>query len=108
VAQHADVQEELRLELHAQTGDGRPGSCYEEYLCRDDTFLAACVLETSRLHPILRKRGSFLCRPSHGNSHLGIAFSNPESSPVDKTIDGCVIPKNVGSKIISTQRSRHW
>jgi hypothetical protein len=70
VGQHTDIQQELRLELHAQIGDDKPGSSYEEYLCRDDTFLAACVLEASRLHPILRKRGailltsSFLRRPS--------------------------------------------
>ncbi|KAK5988154.1 Cytochrome P450 monooxygenase verC [Cladobotryum mycophilum] len=72
IAQHTDIQQKVRLEMQSYT---QSEESYENYLCREDTLLAACILEVSRLHPIL-------------------PFSNPEAADVDKIVDGYVIPRN--------------
>lgn len=61
IAQHPDVQEDLRRELHTYT---QTKGSYEDYLCREETLLAACILEVSRLHPILRKFINYSFFPS--------------------------------------------
>jgi hypothetical protein len=108
IAQHPDVQEDLRRELHTYT---QTKGSYEDYLCREETLLAACILEVSRLHPILRKRGLLITLSSHlesGYSHLRTAFSNPESSPLEKTVGGYVIPKYVGSITVQNTGMGSW
>ncbi|KAL6895114.1 cytochrome P450 [Trichoderma evansii] len=72
VAQHKDIQKDLRQEIRDNLDSEK---CYEEYLRHDNTLLAASILETSRLHPIL-------------------PFSNPEAAPTDKTIGGYKILRN--------------
>ncbi|KAL4863831.1 hypothetical protein BDV12DRAFT_201697 [Aspergillus spectabilis] len=73
LAQNEWAQTELRTEvLAAVSNESEP---YERYIDREDTFLAACVLESSRLRPIL-------------------PFSNPEAAPDDQYIDGYLIPRN--------------
>ncbi|KAL7929951.1 cytochrome P450 [Trichoderma chlorosporum] len=72
VAHHVDIQDEIRQEIRTNS---QSEEAYNEYLCRDNTLLAACILESSRLHPIL-------------------PFSNPEAAPTDKTISECKIARN--------------
>ena len=43
-----------------------------------------------------------------GYSHLGTAFSNPESSPLEKTVGGYVIPKYVGSITVQNKGMGTW
>ncbi|KAH0490128.1 hypothetical protein TgHK011_001611 [Trichoderma gracile] len=50
VAHHTAIQKEIRDEIR---DNYRPEQDYEDYLRRDNTLLAACILEASRLHPIL-------------------------------------------------------
>ncbi|KAF2092842.1 cytochrome P450, partial [Rhizodiscina lignyota] len=75
IAQHADVQQKVRSEIQQHTKTATPDESYEAYLRREDTLLAACILEASRLHPVL-------------------PFSNPEAAEEDKMVDGYVIPRN--------------
>ncbi|OTA04144.1 Cytochrome P450, putative [Trichoderma parareesei] len=72
IAHHTAIQDEIRQEI---LDNYRSEQEYEEYLRRDNTLLAACILEASRLHPIL-------------------PFSNPEAAPADKVVAGCEIPQN--------------
>lgn len=53
IAHHTSTQHDVRQEIGA---DSHSEEEYEEYLRQDNTLLAACILESSRLHPILRKR----------------------------------------------------
>ncbi|KAH7361347.1 cytochrome P450 [Pyrenochaeta sp. MPI-SDFR-AT-0127] len=71
LAQHTDIQQRVFLEM--QTYITKPET-YEDYLRREDSLLAACVLEASRLHPVL-------------------PFSNPEAAEDNKLIDGYIIPR---------------
>ncbi|KAF2280366.1 cytochrome P450 [Westerdykella ornata] len=71
LSQHTDIQQKVYLEMQPYVTDLKS---YEEYLRNDDSLLAACVLEASRLHPIL-------------------PFSNPESAEDNKMIDGYIIPR---------------
>ncbi|KAL7905943.1 cytochrome P450 [Trichoderma velutinum] len=64
----SDVRQEIRTNSHSEEE-------YEEYLRQDNTLLAACILESSRLHPIL-------------------PFSNPESALTDKIVGDYKIPRN--------------
>ncbi|PTB62209.1 cytochrome P450 [Trichoderma citrinoviride] len=66
VAHHISLQNEIRQEIQ---DNHRSEQEYEDYLRRDNTLLAACILEASRLHPIL-------------------PFSNPEAAPTDKIVGG--------------------
>ncbi|TFB01505.1 Cytochrome P450 monooxygenase roqR [Trichoderma ghanense] len=72
VAHHTAIQNEIRQEVR---DNYRSEQDYEDYLRRDNTLLAACILEASRLHPIL-------------------PFSNPEAAPAEKLIGGCKIPRH--------------
>ncbi|PTB75340.1 cytochrome P450 [Trichoderma longibrachiatum ATCC 18648] len=72
VAHHTSIQNGIRQELRE---NHRSEQEYEDYLRRDNTLLAACVLEASRLHPIL-------------------PFSNPEAAPTKKFVGGHKIPAN--------------
>ncbi|KAL6862022.1 cytochrome P450 [Trichoderma novae-zelandiae] len=72
VAHHTAIQNEIRREIRDNYSSDQ---AYDDYLCRDNTLLAASVLEASRLHPIL-------------------PFSNPEAAPTDKIVGGCKIPRN--------------
>ncbi|KAK4868491.1 hypothetical protein LT330_007213 [Penicillium expansum] len=64
------VREEV-IQAVAKTG----AEPYECFIDREDTFLAACVVESARLRPIL-------------------PFSNPESAPEDQLVDGYLIPQH--------------
>jgi cytochrome P450 len=68
LAQHKEIQENVRAEIKRYAADSA------EYLCKEDTLLAACVVEASRLHPVL-------------------PFSNPEAAEEDKVIDGYIVPR---------------
>ncbi|KOS22909.1 Sterol 26-hydroxylase [Escovopsis weberi] len=72
IARHTNLQRAVRLEMQSHMSSEEE---YLAYLAREDTLLAACILESSRLHPIL-------------------PFSNPEAASIDKVIDGYLIPKN--------------
>ena len=58
---HPDVQEAVRKELEPFRADSVQ---YQQYLNRDDTLLAWCVLESARLKPILRMSLSYPIRMS--------------------------------------------
>ncbi|CEJ82321.1 hypothetical protein VHEMI02392 [[Torrubiella] hemipterigena] len=70
IAQHPGIQQDVRQEI-AQHRDQ-----WDEYINNPNTLLAGCVLEASRLHPIL-------------------PFSNPEAATVDKIVGGVAIPRGV-------------
>ncbi|KAL7942002.1 cytochrome P450 [Trichoderma barbatum] len=72
VAHHTSIQNEVRQEIEANY---KFEEAYDEYLRRENTLLAACILESSRLHPIL-------------------PFSNPEAAPINKTISNYRIARN--------------
>ncbi|KAF7175502.1 hypothetical protein CNMCM7691_008603 [Aspergillus felis] len=74
LAENTEAQTELRQEVLSAL-QNESSESYERYIDREDTFLAACVLESARLRPIL-------------------PFSNPESSPEDLYVDGYLIPAN--------------
>ncbi|GFF54272.1 cytochrome P450 CYP12A2 [Aspergillus udagawae] len=74
LAENIEAQRELRQEVLSAL-ENEASESYERYIDRDDTFLAACVLESARLRPIL-------------------PFSNPESAPEDLYVDGYLIPAN--------------
>ena len=61
-------QERLRTEVLSQTSE-----TMDEYVQSSTTYLAACILESSRLKPLA-------------------AFSVPQSAPTDRLVDGFVIP----------------
>uniref|UniRef100_A0A8H7K5R2 Cytochrome P450 monooxygenase n=1 Tax=Bionectria ochroleuca TaxID=29856 RepID=A0A8H7K5R2_BIOOC len=71
IAHHRDIQRKVREEIRRHNESDK---AYEEYMCRDDTLIAACVLETSRLHPVL-------------------PFSNPEAAEENKTVGDYIIPR---------------
>ncbi|KAJ4859935.1 cytochrome p450 domain-containing protein [Trichoderma breve] len=75
IAHHTSTQHDVRQEIGANSHSEED---YEEYLRQDNTLLAACILESSRLHPIL----------------LLTAFSNPESALTDKTVGDFKILRN--------------
>lgn len=54
LAENTDAQTELRQEVMS-TLKNEATESYERYIGRDDTFLAACVLESAQLRPILRE-----------------------------------------------------
>lgn len=69
LAAHPGVQDRLRAEAQlALAGDG-----IAAYVGSDTTYLAACVLESSRLKPLA-------------------AFSVPQAAPTTREVDGYVIP----------------
>ncbi|KAL7952875.1 cytochrome P450 [Trichoderma compactum] len=72
IAHHTIMQNDVRQEIKANSHSEEE---YEEYLRQDNTLLAACILESSRLHPIL-------------------PFSNPESALTDKTVGDFKILRN--------------
>ncbi|KAH0527421.1 hypothetical protein TsFJ059_002425 [Trichoderma semiorbis] len=72
IAHHTTTQNDVRQEIGANSDSEED---YEEYLRQDNTLLAACILESSRLHPIL-------------------PFSNPESALTDKTVGDFKILRN--------------
>nr|ABV48727.1 cytochrome P450 monooxigenase [Penicillium lilacinoechinulatum] len=74
LAQNPLAQTQLREEVMQALSD-TAAEPYEHYIDSEDTFLAACVVESARLRPIL-------------------PFSNPESAPEDQYVDGYLIPKN--------------
>ncbi|EDP49542.1 hypothetical protein KXV97_003798 [Aspergillus fumigatus] len=74
LAENGEAQTELRQEVLSAL-QSEASESYERYIDRDDTFLAACILESARLRPIL-------------------PFSNPESAPEDLYVDGYLIPAN--------------
>lgn len=69
LAAHGDVQTRLRSEAQVAVQENR----LDSYLQSDTTYLAACVLESSRLKPLA-------------------AFSVPQAAPTDRDVDGYIIP----------------
>ncbi|KFA71898.1 hypothetical protein S40288_09521 [Stachybotrys chartarum IBT 40288] len=69
LAANQDVQERIRAEGQLAHDKGRVDS----YVRRDSTYLAACVLESSRLKPLA-------------------AFSVPQAAPTAREVDKYVIP----------------
>ncbi|TWU74045.1 hypothetical protein ED733_002599 [Metarhizium rileyi] len=75
ISQEMDLQQKLYDEIESHVGQEENKEKYESYIQRDNTLLAACIFEASRLHPVL-------------------PFSNPESANTRKVVDSYVIPKN--------------
>jgi len=69
LAAHPDVQKRLRSEAQLASEEGR----MDAYLRSDSTYLAACVMESSRLKPLA-------------------AFSVPQAAPTAREVDGYIIP----------------
>ncbi len=92
LAQHPNVQAELRVEI--QSANSLDSAAYANYVNSDKTFLAACILESSRVRPILRMNiGLGPVAGSEADSSK--AFSNPESATEDKFVGGFIIPRKV-------------
>jgi cytochrome P450 len=70
---HIDVQDRLRREVQENTNEHSKRS---RYLQSSNTFLAACISESSRLRPLA-------------------AFSVPQSAPTERLISGFRIPAGV-------------
>ena len=70
LAADAECQEQLRAEALSQSSES-----VDNYLQKSSTYLAACVLESSRLKPLA-------------------AFSVAQSAPTDRVLDEYVIPAN--------------
>lgn len=74
LAANPSVQERLRLEIAEQKNeDSKEGQRLKDYLLSSSSYLAACVLESSRLKPLA-------------------AFSVPQSAPTERIVDGFRIP----------------
>lgn len=72
LAENSDAQQRLRAEAEQANISV---SSMEKYLQSPSTFLHCCILESSRLKPL-------------------VAFSSPQSAPTGRLIDGFVIPAN--------------
>ncbi|EON97862.1 putative cytochrome p450 oxidoreductase protein [Phaeoacremonium minimum UCRPA7] len=70
LAAHPDVQKRVCSEVQTAVQENRLHS----YLLSESTYLAACVLESSRLKPLA-------------------AFSVPQAAPSDREVDGYIIPR---------------
>ncbi|RLL94552.1 hypothetical protein CFD26_102052 [Aspergillus turcosus] len=70
LAAHVDAQEQLFQEI---TTKAREGEQMMQYVQSSSTYLASCIMESSRLKPLA-------------------AFSVPQAAPTDRVIDGYVIP----------------
>lgn len=68
LAANPECQERLRTEIVSQTPETA-----DRYVQSSTTYLAACVLESSRLKPLA-------------------AFSVPQSAPTDRLVDGYIVP----------------
>ncbi|MCJ1380198.1 hypothetical protein MMC17_003301 [Xylographa soralifera] len=74
LAANPSVQERLRREIFEQkSGSCKNGRMFRDYLLSSSSYLAACILESSRLKPLA-------------------AFSVPQSAPTERVIDGFRIP----------------
>ena len=91
LAGNSGVQDELRREIMQQRED------LEDYYRRKDSLLSYCIMESFRLRPFT---GTIQPRqPKAGKTdRVRIAFSIPESSPVDKVFGGFLVPANVSSR----------
>ncbi|KAL8983715.1 MAG: hypothetical protein Q9177_004900 [Variospora cf. flavescens] len=68
LAANPECQERLRTEVTSQTPETA-----DRYIQSSTTYLAACILESSRLKPLA-------------------AFSVPQSAPTDRVVEGYLIP----------------
>lgn len=71
LAAHQDVQDELYASIRA--AQEAEGPAMPKYLQSSSTYLAACILESSRLKPLA-------------------AFSIPQAAPTERVLDGYAIP----------------
>ncbi|KAL6235265.1 cytochrome P450 [Aspergillus navahoensis] len=74
LAAHGDVQDGLYANIIATRET--EGLTMAEYLQSSSTYLAACILESSRLKPLA-------------------AFSVPQAAPTERVLDGYVIPGGI-------------
>jgi cytochrome P450 len=89
LAANADAQNRLREEVHENAGEH---SKRDRYLQSSNTFLAACISESSRLKPLA-------------------AFSVPQSAPTERLVSGFRIPAGVNYVVDSYAlniRNEYW
>lgn len=89
LATHDSEQQQLLKEIRENLGGEKRR---EDYFLRSDTFLAACINESSRLRPVA-------------------AFSIPQSAPSDKIVGGYTIPKRTNIIVDSYAlniRNEYW
>lgn len=87
LAAHPDCQERLRAEVVSTTP-----AHFRKYLLSSTSYLAACILESSRLKPLA-------------------AFSVPQSAPTDRIVGGYIIPAGTNFIVDSyalNVRNEYW
>jgi cytochrome P450 len=101
LAADAAVQGRLREEVAAERGkaagrdgggSGEDGGLLESYILRSDTYLAACISESSRLRPLA-------------------AFSVPQAAPTARVVGGFYFPAGTNFIVDSyalNQRHERW
>lgn len=93
LAAHPDAQARLRAEVAAERARARAGAgVFDSYVLRSDTFLAACIAESSRLRPLA-------------------AFSVPQAAPTARVVGGYYFPAGTNFIVDSyalNQRHERW
>ncbi|UNI23718.1 hypothetical protein JDV02_009520 [Purpureocillium takamizusanense] len=92
LAAYPDVQTRLRAEVAEERAKARDGSIFESYILRSDTYVAACISESSRLRPLA-------------------AFSVPQAAPTGRVVGGYYFPPGTNFIIDSyalNQRNEYW
>ncbi|GAB1317431.1 Cytochrome P450 monooxygenase [Madurella fahalii] len=93
LAAYPDVQSRLYAEIKAEREKARSGgSSFDSYILRSDTFVAACISESSRLRPLA-------------------AFSVPQAAPTGRVVGGYYFPAGTNFIVDSyalNQRNEYW
>ncbi|KAL3961321.1 hypothetical protein ACCO45_002844 [Purpureocillium lilacinum] len=92
LAAYPEVQARLRAEIATEREKARDGSIFESYILRSDTYVAACISESSRLRPLA-------------------AFSVPQAAPTGRVVGGYYFPPGTNFIIDSyalNQRNEYW
>ena len=92
LAAYPGVQSRLRAEMAGEREKARDGGVFDSYILRSDTYLAACISESSRLRPLA-------------------AFSVPQAAPTGRVVGGYYFPPGTNFIVDSyalNQRNEYW
>ncbi|POR35290.1 Putative cytochrome P450 [Tolypocladium paradoxum] len=92
LAAYPDVQSRLRAEIAEERAKARDGGIFDSYILRSDSYVAACISESSRLRPLA-------------------AFSVPQAAPTGRVVGGYFFPPGTNFIVDSyalNQRNEYW
>ena len=92
LAAYPDIQSQLRAEIANEREKASHGGIFDSYILRSDTFVAACISESSRLRPLA-------------------AFSVPQAAPTGRVVGGYYFPPGTNFIVDSyalNQRNNYW